>query len=112
MTVIAFNSFFDEMNKIAEEQKREHPVLTVAKGVGGLGLGAGLGYVGMHGLDKGIKALGGKGVSPGVIRYGGPAVGTAAALGYGLLQNKMLDRVKANLKQEEPNDRIAEGSGV
>lgn len=95
-----FNAFFDEMNKIAEEV-REHPAKTLAKGVGGFALGAGTGYVGMHGIDQGIKALGGKGVSPNVVRIGAPLVGGGAGLGYGLLQHRMMERMKSNLQPEE-----------
>ena len=105
---------FSGPNKSPAPKKKEHPALTIAKGVGGLGLGAGLGYVGMHGLDKGIQAIRGpgKGIPPAVLNYGAPLIGGAATLGYGLLQNRMLDKAKDYLQPEEQHDGVTEGTSV
>lgn len=110
-------AFFDEMHKIADDAQaiqevREHPAVTIAKGVGGAALGAGAGYIGMHGVDKAIKALGGSGVPRPVIRYGAPIAGGAAGLGFGLLQHRMMERMKHNINQPEEgeSDGIPEGS--
>lgn len=112
-------AFFDEMHKIADaaqavEEVREHPAVTIAKGVGGAALGAGAGYVGMHGLNKAIEAVRGpgKGIPPSVIRYGAPIAGGAAGLGFGLLQHRMMERMKHNINQPEEgeSDGIPEGS--
>lgn len=90
--------------KLAEEmvEKREHPALTAAKGIGGFALGAGLGYGAAHGVDQGMKAFGHRGLPAGVIRYGAPAVAAASGLGFNYLQGRMMDRIKANMSPEVP----------
>lgn len=106
--------FFEEMHEIlkeAQEERQEHPALTVAKGIGGLALGAGTGYVLTEGADRGIRALGGPGIPRGVKQVAVPIVGGAAGLGYGLLQHKMLERMRHNLQpQEEQDDGVTQGT--
>jgi hypothetical protein len=107
--------FFDEMHEIMKEAKerREHPALTAAKGIGVLALGAGTGYVLTEGADRGIRALGGKGIPQRVKQIGAPIVGGAAGLGYGLLQHKMMGRMKHNLQpEEEQDDGVTEGTAT
>jgi hypothetical protein len=111
MNELFYAAFADELVKIAEADAvtdaasavnegqtpppyREHPALTLAKGVGGYALGAGAGYVGMHGLNRGIQALGGDGLPLAVMKYGPPVAASAAGLGFGLLQHRMMDRLK------------------
>lgn len=91
-----FNGFFDEMNKIAEEVK-EHPGVTLAKGVGGAAIGGGLGYLGAHLTDKAVRsATGGKhGIPAEVVFIGAPIIGAGAGLGAGLLQHRMVQRMAA-----------------
>lgn len=98
------NSFFDEMHKIANEEMKEHPALTAAKGVGGFALGAGAGYGATHAVDKGVRALGGKGLSPGAMAVAGPLAGAASGIGFNLLQKKMMDRMSSNMGKEEDDD--------
>lgn len=128
MNEVTRNAFLDELIKIAQADvppepqtpvqpgpqtapvHKEHPAMTVAKGVGGFALGAGLGYVGSHLTEKGLKALGADGVPLPVLRYGPAVVGGAAGLGFGLLQHRMMNRIANNVHQEVPNGELAEDS--
>lgn len=98
-----YSGFFDELEKIAEEGASEsapsplieHPAKTLAKGVGGYALGAGLGYVGAHALNQGIKALGGEGLPAPVLMYGAPVAAAAMSLGGPYLQGRINKRIDA-----------------
>jgi hypothetical protein len=105
-------AFFDELTKIAADVEgitdpgskvegdqatpppyREHPALTVAKGIGGYGLGTLGGYLAAHGADRAIRYFGGEGMPLAALKYGPPIVGGAAGIGFTMLQNKMMGRI-------------------
>lgn len=128
MNDVTFAALFDELTKLADVDAvtdpasapieaqtpppyREHPALTVAKGVGGFALGAGAGYVAAHGTDRAIRALGGDGVPTPVLRYGAPLAGAAAGMGFGLLQHRMMQRMKNNPPQEAAVHGLEQDSG-
>ena len=123
MNTATSHAFFDELTKIAAlgdsaqdvdtatdsrsavtsdketpPPYQEHPAWTMAKGIGGVALGAGAGYAGATGLDAAIRALGGKGIPTPAIQIGAPLLGTATALGYHALQS----RIKQQLQNGKP----------
>ena len=121
-----YAAFVDEFLKIAEvdavtdpasvvqpdEQTapihREHPALTIAKGVGGFALGAGLGAGGMYLANKATHALTGNNIPKSVLTVAAPIATGAAGLGLSYLQHRMLQRI-----QPEPaNERVEQGTGV
>lgn len=97
------SSFFDEMLKIAEEQRAEHPALPYVKGIGGMAVGSGLGYLAAEGANRYLfKGEMGK---PGVVRVVAPIAGGVAGLAASGLQQHMLNKARENIAaQEEPSD--------
>ena len=105
----SFSAFADEFIKIAEEaeqqgapapeekKKEEHPAWTILKGLGGVTLGSGLGYIGMHGANHAMKALGYRGIPEEAANVIGPVAGGLAAIGNNYLQRRYVNAVNKRL---------------
>jgi hypothetical protein len=82
-------SFFDELTKIAKKEPKPNPVRPYAKGIAGMTLGSGIGYLAMEAADRMARAGGGSGISKGMAKAI-PIVGAISGFVGGLLQEKML----------------------
>lgn len=103
-----FHAFFDEMLKIAEEQSTEHPAMPYVKGIGGMAVGSGLGYLAAEGANRYLfKGEMGK---PGVTSIVAPIVGGVAGLGVAGLQQHMLNKARENMAAREAAGDVSEDS--
>ena len=91
----------EKAKKAEAEKKPDHPAKTLAKGVAGMGLGMGAGYLGM----KGIQAATGGQTSPvqgSKLMWAVPLVTGTGGLIYSQMQGQMLDKMrKDHLKRQE-----------
>ncbi len=95
------------LHKMAEElqqQPPEHPAKTLAKGIAGLGVGIGAGYLGTMGVDKLLEKTRGYGLQkPGIYYKGIPIVTGAIGMATPFLMQGMLNKMR--------NDHLARQQG-
>jgi hypothetical protein len=96
------------LNKMAEELQREllppeHPAKTLAKGIGGFGLGYGAGYLGLKGLDHLVGP-----VTPSAARQFLPFATGVAGMATPFLMQAMLNKMRSDhlaRQEQKKNDQ-------
>ncbi len=92
------------------EEKAPHPGVTLAKSLGGFGLGMAGGYAGMKGLDALMRAGGGKGLPKHVALKALPVVTGLGGLAYQQMQNRTLDKMREDHLNRQEKKRGGKGS--
>lgn len=100
------------LRKMAEELAQptpEHPAKTLAKGIGGLAVGMGGGYLGAKGADYLLKQVRGQGLQKPEIYFRAlPLVAGAAGMATPFLMQAMLNKARANHLARQEQKRNAE----
>lgn len=98
--MIPYDSFFSEMAKIAEDEKKS-PSMSLAKivGSGALGFGAGTaaGLLAGYGADKLVQKTTGRKIPPSLLYGAGPLLGMASGIAYSVHKAKEQEAIRRAL---------------
>lgn len=98
--MLPYDSFFSEMAKIAEDEKKS-PALNLAKivGSGALGFGAGTaaGLLVGHGADKVLERATGKKIPSSIVYGAAPLLGMASGIAYSVHKAKEQEAIRRAL---------------